>query len=138
MRAKANIGIGLVAAFAATLGVGIILHLKSHGIIIQPRGMIKIIHWVLGYAMAAAIFGILGFFAMHIIICQKPYGANAGVGALNVAAHPVEPLDFGGKGCCHKDPPYNKVKRYAFIVPAYPGNGNKKHEGQNRGKIKKE
>ena len=56
MRAKANIGIGLVAAFAATLGVGIILHLKSHGIIIQPRGMIKIIHWVLGYAMAALLF----------------------------------------------------------------------------------
>lgn len=56
MRTKANIGIGLVAAFAATLGVGIILHLKSHGIIIQPRGIIKIIHMVLGYAMTVLLF----------------------------------------------------------------------------------
>lgn len=56
MKSKANIGIVLVFAFAATLIFGIILHLKSHGILIQPRSVLKIIHWSLGYTMTLLLF----------------------------------------------------------------------------------
>lgn len=55
MKTKANIGIALVIVFAATLITGIMLHLKSHGIIIQPRGTLKAVHWVLGYAMTVLL-----------------------------------------------------------------------------------
>lgn len=44
MKAKTNIGIALVAAFAVTLAIGIILHLKNHGTLIQPRDVLKVIH----------------------------------------------------------------------------------------------
>lgn len=53
MRTKANIGIALIATFVITVVIGILLHLKGHGIIIQPRSVLKIIHWILGYAMTA-------------------------------------------------------------------------------------
>lgn len=56
MKNKANIGMALVITFAVALITGIILHLKNHGIIIQPRGVIKIIHWTFGYAMSALFF----------------------------------------------------------------------------------
>lgn len=56
MKTKANIGIALVIAFAATLTFGIILHLKNHGILVQPRNILKVIHWAFGYAMAAFLF----------------------------------------------------------------------------------
>lgn len=56
MKTKANIGIALAIAFAVTLIMGIILHLKSHGILIQPRGILKIIHWGFGYAMTVLLF----------------------------------------------------------------------------------
>lgn len=56
MKTKANIGIALVIAFVVTLTIGIILHLKSHGILIQPRGVLKITHWVFGYAMTTFLF----------------------------------------------------------------------------------
>lgn len=56
MKSKANIGIALVITFAVTLVIGIILHLKSHGIIIQPRGVLKTVHWIFGYVMAALLF----------------------------------------------------------------------------------
>lgn len=56
MKTRANIGIALVIAFAITLVTGIILHLKSHGIIIQPRGVLKTLHWIFGYAMTALLF----------------------------------------------------------------------------------
>lgn len=49
---KANVGMTLVILFLITLITGIILHLKSHGIIIQPRGAIKVVHWVSGLLMA--------------------------------------------------------------------------------------
>lgn len=51
-KSKANIGMTLVILFLITLITGIILHLKSHGTIIQPRGVIKIAHWVAGILMA--------------------------------------------------------------------------------------
>lgn len=56
MKSKANIGIALVITFAATLIIGIMLHLKSHEIIIQPRGVLKAVHWIFGYAMTALLF----------------------------------------------------------------------------------
>lgn len=56
MKSKVNIGIALVIAFAVTLITGIILHLKSHGIVMQPRSVLKIIHWVFGYAMTVFLF----------------------------------------------------------------------------------
>lgn len=56
MKSKADIGIALVLAFAVTLIIGVILHLKSHGILIQPRSVLKIAHWIFGYAMAALLF----------------------------------------------------------------------------------
>lgn len=55
MKNKASLGIVLVIAFAAVLITGLILHLKSHGIIIQPRSVLKIAHWVSGYVMAALL-----------------------------------------------------------------------------------
>lgn len=42
----------LIILFLITLITGIILHLKSHGTIIQPRGLIKVVHWVAGFLMA--------------------------------------------------------------------------------------
>lgn len=56
MKSKANIGIALVFTFAVTLVIGIILHLKSHGIIVQPRGVLKTVHWIFGYAMTVLLF----------------------------------------------------------------------------------
>lgn len=55
MKKKANIGMALVVSFAITLIIGIILHLKGHGIIVQPRGLLKIIHWTFGYIMTVLL-----------------------------------------------------------------------------------
>lgn len=55
MKTKANIGIALVITFAVTLIIGIILHLKDHGILVQPRGVLKVVHWVFGYAMSVLL-----------------------------------------------------------------------------------
>lgn len=43
----------LVVLFLITLVTGVILHLKKHGIIIEPRPVIKIVHWVAGIGMTA-------------------------------------------------------------------------------------
>ena len=50
-KSKANIGMTIVILFAITLVTGIILHLKKHGIIIEPRSVIKIVHWIAGLLM---------------------------------------------------------------------------------------
>lgn len=55
MKTKANIGLALFITFSVTLIIGIILHLKSHGIIVQPRGVLKTVHWIFGYAMTALL-----------------------------------------------------------------------------------
>lgn len=59
-KSKANLGMTLVILFAITLVTGIILHLKKHGVIIEPRSVIKIIHWIAGFLMVglACIHGI--------------------------------------------------------------------------------
>lgn len=51
LRLKATIGMALTTCFAITLISGIVLHLKKHGIVAEPREIIKIIHWVSGLAM---------------------------------------------------------------------------------------
>lgn len=50
-RQKANVGLTLLVLFLITLVTGIILHLKSHGILIQPRAVIKTVHWSAGFLM---------------------------------------------------------------------------------------
>ncbi len=50
---KANIGLTLVVLFLITLVTGIVLHLKKHGIVLEPRSVIKIIHWAAGFLMVA-------------------------------------------------------------------------------------
>lgn len=52
-KTKANVGLTLLILFALTLISGIILHLKKHGIVVEPRPVIKIIHWLSGIAMTA-------------------------------------------------------------------------------------
>lgn len=56
MKTKANIGMALIITFLVTLVIGVILHLKGHGIIVQPRGVLRIAHWIFGYAMTALLF----------------------------------------------------------------------------------
>jgi hypothetical protein len=73
MRNKANIGIALALAFAATLATGIILHLKSHGILIQPRGVLKIVHWIFGYAMTALLFIHWSQFNKMLVAMKKKF-----------------------------------------------------------------
>lgn len=51
LKAKSGIGMALVVLFATTLVTGIILHLKKHGIVVEPRNVIKIIHWLSGFTM---------------------------------------------------------------------------------------
>lgn len=43
----------LLVLFLITLATGIILHLKKHGIIMEPRPLIKTVHWAAGFMMAA-------------------------------------------------------------------------------------
>lgn len=74
MRTKANIGIALVIAFAVTLIIGIILHLKGHGIIIQPRGVLKTVHWIFGYAMAVLLLIHWSQFHKMLNVLKKKFG----------------------------------------------------------------
>lgn len=52
---KINVGLTLIVLFVITLVTGIILHLKGHGIIVEPRKIIKVIHWVSGFMMTAFV-----------------------------------------------------------------------------------
>lgn len=52
MKAKKNVGIALLILFSLTLVSGILIYLKFFGIVVQPRSVLKVIHWVLGYGMA--------------------------------------------------------------------------------------
>lgn len=48
---KANIGLALVITVLITLISGIVLHLKKHGILVEPRNLIKIVHFFAGILM---------------------------------------------------------------------------------------
>lgn len=52
---KINVGVTLLVLFVITLVSGVVLHLKSHGIIVEPRKVIKIVHWVSGFLMTAFV-----------------------------------------------------------------------------------
>lgn len=67
-KTKANIGLTLVILFVITLATGIILHLKKHGTVIEPRAVIKVIHWVAGFAM-------VGFACWHGLQFRKMLNA---------------------------------------------------------------
>lgn len=67
-KSKANVGMTVLILFLITLITGIILHLKSHGTIIQPRGVIKVVHWSAGFLMAS-------FVCWHGIQFKKMLGA---------------------------------------------------------------
>lgn len=54
LKLKKNTGVLLVSLFIVTLTTGIILHLKSHGMIVEPRAVIKVIHWSAGLSMVIA------------------------------------------------------------------------------------
>lgn len=54
-KSKANVGMTLLILFLITLITGIILHIKSHGIVVQPRAVIKVVHWAAGFLMASFI-----------------------------------------------------------------------------------
>ena len=52
-KSKINVGTWLTLMFLITTATGIMLHLKKHGIVVEPRPVIKTIHWLTGYAMTA-------------------------------------------------------------------------------------
>lgn len=66
-RSKVNVGVTLLTLFLVTLVTGIMLHLKKHGIIIEPRPLIKVIHWVAGFLMT-------GFACWHASQFWKMFG----------------------------------------------------------------
>lgn len=67
-KTKANVGITLLILFLITFVTGIILHLKKHGVIIEPRPVIKTLHWISGFLMA-------GFACWHGIQFNKVLSA---------------------------------------------------------------
>lgn len=67
-KTKANIGLSLVILFLITAVTGIILHFKKHGIVVEPRSAIKVIHWCTGFLM---VF----FFVWHGTDFKKMLGA---------------------------------------------------------------
>lgn len=48
---RANVGLTLVILFLITFVTGVILHLKKHGIVVEPRPLIKMFHWIVGFFM---------------------------------------------------------------------------------------
>lgn len=58
----------LLLLFVITIVTGIILHLKKHGLVIEPRPVIKIVHWVAGFLMA-------GFACWHGLQFRKMFAA---------------------------------------------------------------
>lgn len=70
-KTKANVGLTLVILFIVTLVTGIILHLKKHGIVVQPRAVIKTIHWCAGFLMC-------GFAGLHWLHFKKMLAAMRG------------------------------------------------------------
>ncbi len=67
-QSKANVGMILLILFIVTLVTGVILHLKKHGIVIEPRSVIKIVHWVSGFLM-------VGLACVHGLQFKKMLGA---------------------------------------------------------------
>lgn len=62
---KKTVDTTLCVTFILVLATGIMLHLKSHGILIQPRPVLKAIHYILGFLMTACV-------AFHATVYFKP------------------------------------------------------------------
>ena len=56
LRQRGILGIMLIILFLITAITGIMLHLKSHGIILQPRGVLKVVHWLFGLGLAIVAY----------------------------------------------------------------------------------
>lgn len=56
LKQKANMGTAMMILLAVTLITGVTLHLKKHGILVEPRYVIKIIHWLCGFTMCGIAF----------------------------------------------------------------------------------
>ena len=56
LQQRGFLGIMLIILFLITAITGIMLHLKSHGIILQPRGVLKVVHWLFGLGMAIVAY----------------------------------------------------------------------------------
>lgn len=50
---KTIIDSALVLCFVVVLTTGVMLHLKKHGIIIEPRPLLKMLHYCTGFVMVA-------------------------------------------------------------------------------------
>lgn len=56
LRQKGIIGVITLVLFLLTATTGIMLHMKAHGIVIQPRAILKVIHWCIGIGMVALTY----------------------------------------------------------------------------------
>lgn len=73
-KSKNNVGMALIVFFAITLITGIILHLKKHGFLIEPRAVIKILHWLSGLIMCIlAIIHYKQFYRMLGVLKGKKW-----------------------------------------------------------------
>ena len=50
---KKKVDAALLVTFVLVVLAGILLHLKKHGIVLEPRPVLKVIHYVLGFCMSA-------------------------------------------------------------------------------------
>lgn len=66
IKLKTNTGILLLGFFIITLITGLVLHLKKHGILIEPRAVIKTVHTISGFTMAA-------FVTWHVRMFRQPF-----------------------------------------------------------------
>jgi magnesium-transporting ATPase (P-type) len=48
---RTNVAVSLLVLFLATFITGFTLHLKKHGIVVEPRPLIKLSHWMIGVLM---------------------------------------------------------------------------------------
>lgn len=72
VKRKADVGMTLLVLFLITLVTGIILHLKGHGILIEPRSIIKKVHWIGGFLMVVfACWHGTQFWKMFVNIKQR-------------------------------------------------------------------
>lgn len=67
-KSKANVGLTLVILSLVTILTGVILHMKKHGIVVEPRPVIKTVHWIVGFLM-------IGFVCLHGVQFKKMLAA---------------------------------------------------------------
>ena len=79
-REKRYLDTTLTLLFAAVVITGIILHIKSHGYIIEPRPIIKAVHYCCGYLMSICL-------AVHAWIYSKLCAASRGKNTGSASPH---------------------------------------------------